>query len=100
MSQPKHTPGPWTLGYSINNVAMEEHDRVNPICSLDLHPGGVTEANARLIAASPMLLKALKSTLDAFRTCIGNEAFNDFVLGNSAVIAAHQAITKATGGAE
>ena len=66
--KPKHTPGPWTLGISTRGPKFDEYDRVNSqnsgICLLDQHPGGITEANARLIAATPELILGLQESLN------------------------------------
>ena len=54
-----HTPGPWEVGYSNNQapvVTAGEHD----IATVDTSRGD-SEANARLIAAAPDLLKAAQN---------------------------------------
>ena len=66
MNKPKHTPGPWTLGYSTRHpIKFNEYDLVQNVCTLNRHPGGITEANARLIAAAPELLEACRLLLDS-----------------------------------
>ena len=63
--QPTHTPGPWTVHYEPNArdepgatfVLLEANDRFD-----------TNEANARLIAAAPELLAALKA-IDASPAC-------------------------------
>lgn len=64
MSEVKHTPGPWELGYldhAGQRVVRQEHIEV---CTCWHHSVGSIEremeANARLIAAAPELLEALK----------------------------------------
>ena len=84
----KHTPGPWRL------------DRARALIPLDKHTWaeayGGTEANARLIAASPELLDALEAMLS-------HTAELDPMQGYwpekdvSAVKQARAAIAKATG---
>lgn len=63
MKKQSYTPGPWILNYTLKNPMREQHDRVRGVCSLDLHPGGITEANARLIAAAPEMLELLRECL-------------------------------------
>ncbi len=64
----KHTPGPWRLNEKFTTVSSEtEH-----IASVD------TLANARLIAAAPEMLEALKGMEDMFRRHIeGREGPDD-----------------------
>lgn len=99
----QHTPGPWAVGYQEGDkpyiVAEQGKQWRNPvICDLyaDVTPeDSVTmglwleaydnaEANARLIAAAPDLLEALKGLAM-------------FPLGTFQVQAARAAIAKATG---
>lgn len=68
MTESKHTPGPWTLedwphelecmGARLGARAVAGADRISPAVVW----GGIreSEANARLIAAAPDLLAALK----------------------------------------
>lgn len=114
----KHTPRPWTVreqkdvldknttNYEFLIISEPEFSKSKGfegiVLKFDCFNGFENEgrANARLIAAAPELLEALNGILKTFRTCIGNEAFNDFVLGNNEVIAAFTAIAKATGSSE
>lgn len=69
-SESRHTPGPWHLspdGYSI--LCGDEHDPeiiawtdVNDV--MMIQDNRTVEANARLIAAAPELLEALKAITD------------------------------------
>lgn len=71
----KHTPGPWlTDGRSV--FAMEQK-QICEVPAKGIRSGKVDVANARLIAAVPELLKALKDAHphiadDTLRTRIGN----------------------------
>jgi type VI protein secretion system component VasF len=58
----KHTPGPWTLidDYGRFDVDSARHN----VCSVSNHDPR-HEANARLIAAAPELLAALKELCSA-----------------------------------
>lgn len=64
MTDAKHTPGPWAVGYldqSGQRIVKQEHIE---ICTCWHHSVGSIEqemeANARLIAAAPDLLEALE----------------------------------------
>ena len=76
----KHTPGPWhASGIEVfdHNPQFDEKgarigDTPNMICKIEypygdvcFRHGATKEANARLIAAAPELLEALRGALDA-----------------------------------
>jgi hypothetical protein len=74
----KHTPGPWSVfrrdGYSTYIHAINEGDEINTFqvascyCATSrkyFPTRDEAEANARLIAAAPELLEALKDAADA-----------------------------------
>ena len=58
--QPKHTPGPWKA--TRNNIGVRSIDA--PVCRVWMLRSGQGVANARLIAAAPDLLEALKMMLE------------------------------------
>lgn len=63
----KHTPGPWKVAkprksYRDGNMM---YGIVGPECVSDYEDWGFTEANARLIAAAPELLEALRNLVEA-----------------------------------
>ena len=77
----KHTPGPWTYEsdpthrqYNVRMLThmIATHDEAKHICTINNLPRHVranrdpqiAEANARLIAAAPDLLAALKNFMD------------------------------------
>lgn len=67
----KHTPGPWLIGkrspggYSLINAdGWQSLARVVTVMEGDNRPFAEGVANARLIAAAPDLLEALKELLD------------------------------------
>ena len=107
MSASKHTPGPWRLEAdpahfdSLTTVTggqrMNAQPHAWPAYPLTAQVGGMAalhemQANARLIAAAPELLAALKGMLEVF----GDE----FGIGDSSVCDdARAAIAKAEGGA-
>lgn len=97
----KHTPGPWIIiddsrCFKEIKITTEgrEKDSVVSICEMDLHFRGIIgdeqNANARLIAAAPELLKALEM--------IANMDSMSYHSLESAKITARAAIAKATGG--
>lgn len=88
-----HTPGPWS--YIGNGDVVAKSDKYcggeKDIASVFLTVNDEDEANARLIAAAPDLLEALKDMLDGHEdACTG--------YGEGAADKARAAIAKATGG--
>ena len=78
-SQPtaKHTPGPWKVeadGLSVSTVSDFGHDQWARLAVCASDPHGHGEANARLIAAAPDLLKALERVLYIRDSLQGNAA--------------------------
>lgn len=97
----KHTPAPWKAG-ARSVSAPETEDRLGLDCRLYGGNAGDNRANARLIAASPDLLAALRrliAALDAHATV--HAADGDDVARMleyaQAEDAARAAIAKATG---
>ena len=89
----KHTPGPWTFDNGIEFIRTDTSPyggwavaRVNIVRA-------EAKANARLIAAAPELLDALKLMRDAFLDTEGSHG----TLEQTATDAADAAIAKATG---
>ena len=93
----KHTPGPWTFDNGIEFICTDTSShgewygdwavaRVNILKA-------EAKANARLIAAAPELLDALKLMRDAFLDTEGSHG----TLEQTATDAADAAIAKATG---
>jgi hypothetical protein len=93
----KHTPGPWTYSLNTGVVRSESNDLPkwshHVICDLRrwshegdtfIHPG-----NARLIAAAPELLEALKEMLEVWE--------EDHAYGATHADKARAAIAKAEG---
>ena len=66
-AQTKHTPGPWEV-HGNNIVATKGNVDVAVICYSGEHFTGEDKANARLIAAAPELLEALRNVVGAFTT--------------------------------
>lgn len=100
MNEPKHTPLPWFLSASAHEDADfligtskpdERGEGFNPQVAL-IRTSNASYANARLIAAAPELLEALKSLLFNCRQGNGNAAWD------KAFEKADAAIAKATGG--
>lgn len=95
MSAAKHTPGPWTHEGQGDITGIEDngHGRGTvDVCSVYLRTvEGRHEANARLIAAAPELLKAL---FELLAMCQRQTNFND---DGDMFERAAEAIAKATG---
>ena len=109
----QHTPGPWEVkkGAAMLNSVCTVYgtedgwvDIAAPIPMADDYRAE-SSANARLIAAAPDLLEALKSAVDTLTDprigqwsyMEGSEIYSDF---KDAADAARAAIAKATGGAQ
>ncbi len=99
-AESKHTPGPWAIWDTKNGrqVGMSERPvMVATMCELEKlrlypeegHYPGSLEANARLIAAAPDLLEALKHMSEVFERELGPKW--------ESVIVARAAIAKAEG---
>jgi hypothetical protein len=86
----EHSPGPWHYQQKSDVYThIVRADKHRFICQLSHHPEA--EANARLIAAAPELLEALKSATFALALIAqadGNESYLEV---------AHAAIAKAEG---
>lgn len=72
----KHSPGPWVWRYFKETLVIDDASGENVITFMPLAIKGhaVTDADARLIAAAPELLDALKwamKILDAQNPCDG-----------------------------
>lgn len=101
----KHTPGPWVIipggdEWSSGRIATIEP---KPETMVETNYWTVAEvnyrrdehlSNAKLIAAAPDLLIALKLALDALAHCAADKGYQN--LQNNAAHAAHRAIAKAT----
>jgi hypothetical protein len=86
----QHTPGPWKVREDYaGSMSVVSHDhflaRVGPPNTEQ------SAANARLIAAAPDLLEALREFVESFEGCYAD--------GEPAMIKAQAAIAKATGAA-
>lgn len=89
----KHTPGPWEMNVGQDGAVVYHPDQgtiADIPMDLSAHPH-----NARLIAAAPELLEALRELLNAPDPDEVEDATPRF----RAVMKAHAAIAKATGGA-
>lgn len=84
----KHTPGPWYVGCEDENTGeIEVVSEDRPYICL-VFPGAideVTPANARLIAAAPDLLKALKGLSSLYNTDEGCRSVTEYVAALAAI---------------
>lgn len=94
MSEAKHTPGPWQWTQHFDPTISIYKDGFGQIARLYDSSAGTGKANARLIAAAPDLLDALKALTHSLDV-------EDLVHDDqrSSFAAAIAAIDKATGGA-
>ena len=97
MSEVKHTPGPWQWTQHFDPTISIYKDGFGTLARLYDSAAGTGKANARLIAAAPDLLEALKTLvpmLDEWHKehpdCVGDKEPH-------AIKAARAAIAKATG---
>jgi hypothetical protein len=100
----KHTPGPWHIRTNrhpqtdglpwgwVDAAAPGVSQRLIPGVAVQWVRGDVSEANARLIAAAPELLEALR----CLRRWMGPTGLDEEI--DAAMRAADAAIAKATGG--
>lgn len=80
----KHTPGPWV------NTGNGIHSGTRCVATTHMNPKEQRDIDARLIAAAPDLLEALKDLCSHINETRGSNADN-------ALFAARLAIAKATG---
>ena len=102
----KHTPGPWNTEYATGNNFTNAHWRIYGLGSVQngafrnwiatTTPHNQAKENARLIAAAPELLEALRQTCMVLRVAPINWTKNIAVV--DALKQADDAIAKATGG--
>lgn len=73
MNTQKHTPGPWTLAGGI--TGQDENGMRSPIATISnsWRNREIDDANARLIAAAPELLEALRNISSVFEVMVGNK---------------------------
>jgi hypothetical protein len=89
-----HTPGPWTATPDAHAVYGNATDAARHICTITMaiNPNAEDASNARLIAAAPDLLVALKALLPVYRDAVKlHDPNTDDVLSARA----HNAIAKA-----
>lgn len=90
-SEVKHTPGPWHFSSARTSCDFHVHQKSGVMIAVCGRSTAVeNEANARLIAAAPELLAALKGFLDH----VGGAADRDL---QSLLYQAEDAISKAEG---
>ena len=71
MNAAKHTPGPWELDTTFGRQGLiQPVGRDYPVAAVTGYytNAGQTEANARLIAAAPEMLEALRDCREALRS--------------------------------
>lgn len=92
----KHTPGPWGIIWTNGTIVIDANGGKTDIAHVVNRVNrDITEANARLIAAAPELLSALRSILDWGREHTSPTEPNS---PHGLLVAAHLAIAKAETG--
>ena len=93
----KHTPAPWKVVPSLNEIVNADHGLLRYDIRADYTLIGAlyeNEADARLIAAAPDLLQALKTIYVWADSGTGMKDFDDIAT------LADEVIAKATGGSD
>lgn len=100
----KHTQGPWSFDPEDKSiVGKDEGLSIATIDNIDVggdkgfHFGDESEANARLIAAAPELLEALRGLDEAYCRAGTHLTREERTEDRKRLIAARAAIAKATG---
>ena len=88
----EHTPGPWTVEYDDDGVEIRA---AGDLMGTIIH-GGAMDANARLIASAPTLLRIVKTLLASWE-CDPDEDAQYEDLMDQAVGEAREAIAKVEG---
>jgi len=65
MNETKHTQGPWTYATHQGHTLVETVEPAKTVCNVYGNTTDAKEANARLIAAAPEMLEALKAVTDS-----------------------------------
>lgn len=96
----KHTPGPWVVGENQDHDAIMASDyyvaTVHDACGIESNDE-TSRANAKLIAAAPDLLEALRCSVAAFEGDTIDEIEADYGIATAQrVDMARAAIRKAT----
>lgn len=96
MSDKRHTPGPWKIGRDISFGGRfgGKTIRGSSTVAIAVFGSGRGGANARLIAAAPELLAALRDIVEAVDPAVGGLTLEDWATGP--VAAARAAIEGAT----
>lgn len=113
MSEAKHTPGPWRIEHGMIKGASDVHTNgrlrnalgissasySDIVCDIhgDIDLAAAPLANARLIAAAPELLEALKNIVSEIRAYSSPECDDEGAIGAEELKAADFAIAKAEG---
>lgn len=99
MSEQTHTPGPWFTSQPHGTIYIEARLRGSTLQEVascgPTETEGQREANARLIAAAPDLLAALRYTLDTLAHCAADKGYSG--MQAKAARMANDAIAKAGG---
>lgn len=95
------TPGPWEIDQEWIDLVKAEHPDYGAVRIGSSHVSGhIGIANARLIAAAPDMLAALRKAEEALRSCyqVADYPANGRTSQDRALGEVHDAIAKAIGG--
>jgi hypothetical protein len=81
MNTAKHTPGPWKVTINVNGIFVDAEDA----SIVEMQNSHMPDA--RLIAAAPALLAALREMVDHYVDCYGLDDLPDHVATARAAIA-------------
>lgn len=84
MGDVKHTPGPWDISEYKDGHAFVFDPDMGFVCNV-MTGSSEGVANARLIAAAPDMLKALKRMVDWFEQDNPDPAYDELMLARAAI---------------
>ena len=101
----KHTPGPWVIDWNMSRLDIFSADATTLVSTLrrsalSSKMDETAKANARLIAAAPDLLEALRNAdklITQLMPGVRHIALQDYGFLNDTLMANTAAIAKATG---
>lgn len=93
----EHTPGPWAVSSHHGRLTVATHDGSMIIADCRVASDDEFQANARLIAAAPEMLAALRYAVDVIEEAAGGRESQLSSDEQAALAQARAAIAKANG---